>query len=551
MKKILSSLVVLASISTQAQVLYVNNSNNTYEAINTAAVKQITFDSAQQLVAIEKNDGIKSQYATAEVDSISPCNNSGEVLTYDMDRSVVFNTDEAANFSEVIETIETDELVEEWGDFVENFSTTKVILINFSETGVTCNSNVSDVTYTITNNTHIVINSTRSKVGYMVRGSCSNGSLKIYSTKKFQIMTNNLTLTNPTGPAINIQSGKTVYFTLGTNTINTLCDGTAYATPTIGTDGTEEDQKGTLFSEGQLIFNGTGTLNVTSLGGHGICSDDYIRIRSGIINVTALKDGFNTNDLFRIGRTATASPVIVVKADGNGIDCGKGNITIEAGKLDINSGGEAIKAEYEGTDATITANTIISGGYINARTEDEKSSIFKTSGDFTLNAGNIHGEVKGNGSKIINSNGNITVEGGNITGIANGTLSSDTTTAGGFKCDGDLLINNGNIAINCGGEGSKGFNCNGSTTINGGSITLLTVAKNFVTTDYDRKTRAITGNNITINGGELFAKSYDHAINGTEITINSGTVHLFSSNTKAVAGTTIQKGGWLLTQDAQ
>ena len=541
--------MVLASIGAQAQVLYVNNSNNTYEAINTATTKQITFDEAQQLVAVEGSDGTTSQYATAHVDSISPCNNGGTALTYSNDRTIVFNPEDATNFTEVVETIETDELIDEWGDFVENFSTTKIITINFKETGVTCNSNVSDVTYTITNNTHIEINSSRSKVGYIVRGTCSNGSLKIYSTKKFQIMANNLTLTNPTGPAINIQSGKTVYFTLsGTST---LCDGQTYATAPNAADGTPEDQKGTLFSEGQLIFNGTGTLDVTSLGGHGICSDDYIRIRSGNITVTALKDGFNTNDKFQMGRTASASPVVKVKAEGNGIDCGKGNIIIEAGKLDINANSEAIKAEYEGTDTQITANTLISGGYINARTNDDKSSIFKTSGDFTISGGNVHGEARGNGSKIINSKGGITIEGGKITGIVDGTLSSDTTTAGGFKCDGDLLINDGTIAINCKGEGSKAINCNGSMTINDGSITLLATAANFVAAEYDRKTRAITGNDITINGGSIFAKSYDHAINGTAITVNDGTVHAFSTGATALSTTATQRAGWLLTQSAQ
>ncbi|MBQ4064351.1 MAG: carbohydrate-binding domain-containing protein [Bacteroidaceae bacterium] len=549
MKKTLSALMVLASIGAQAQVLYVNNSNNTYEAINTATTKQITFDEVQQLVAVEGTDGTTSQYATVHVDSISPCDNGGTALTYSNDRTIVLNPDDATNFTEIVETIETDELVDEWGDFVENFSTTKIITINFKETGVTCNSNVSDVTYTITNNTHIEINSSRSKVGYIVRGSCSNGSLKIYSTKKFQIMANNLTLTNPTGPAINIQSGKTVYFTLsGTST---LCDGQTYATAPNAPDGTPEDQKGTLFSEGQLIFNGTGTLDVTSLGGHGICSDDYIRIRSGNITVTALKDGFNTNDKFQMGRTASASPVVKVKAEGNGIDCGKGNIIIEAGKLGINANGEAIKAEYEGTDTQITANTFIYGGYITARTNDDKSSIFKTSGDFAISGGNVHGEAKGNGSKIINSKGGITIDGGKITGIVDGTLSSDTTTAGGFKCDGDLLINNGTIAINCKGEGSKDINCNGSMTINDGSITLLATAANFVAAEYDRKTRAITGNNITINGGTVFAKSYDHAINGTAITVNDGTVHAFSTGATALSTTATQKAGWLLTQDAQ
>ena len=547
MKKILPIIALLAATGTQAQVLYVNTGNGTHEQINSTAIEQIRFDNQQQLVAIEKNDGTTSSFATADIDSIS-LNGHGSALTYSTDRAVVFDAADATSFSEKIETIETDELADEWGDFVENASFTSIINIVFSENKVTCSSTLNDVTYTITNNTHIVINSSRSKVGYIVRGTCSNGSLKIYSTKKFQIMPLNLTLTNPTGPAINIQSGKTVYFTLqGTNT---LCDGETYTAAPNGADGTPEDQKGTLFSEGQIIFNGAGTLNVTSRGGHGICSDDYIRVRSGNITVNAIKDGFNTNDMFRVGRTAATSPVINITAGGNGIDCGKGNIVIEAGKIEINSGDEAIKAEYEGTDTSITANAIINGGYIKARTTNEKSSIIKTSGDLTINNGNIHAEAMGNGSKILNSKGRIAISGGKITGISHGSLSSDATTAGGIKCDQDLTIDGATIAIDCKGEGSKGFNCNGDITINGGNITLVAKAANYVAND-DRKTRAITTNNITVNGGEVFAKSYDHAINSTSVTINSGTVHAFSTSATALAGETIQNGGWLLTQDAK
>lgn len=547
MKKILPIIALLAATGTQAQVLYVNTGNGTHEQINSTAIEQIKFDNQQQLVAIEKNDGTTSSFATADIDSIS-LNGHGSALTYSTDRAVVFDAADATSFSEKIETIETDELADEWGDFVENASFTSIINIVFSENKVTCSSTLNDVTYTITNNTHIVINSSRSKVGYIVRGTCSNGSLKIYSTKKFQIMPLNLTLTNPTGPAINIQSGKTVYFTLqGTNT---LCDGETYATAPNGADGTPEDQKGTLFSEGQIIFNGAGTLNVTSRGGHGICSDDYIRVRCGNITVNAVKDGFNTNDMFRVGRTAATSPVINITAGSNGIDCGKGNIVIEAGKIEINSGDEAIKAEYDGTDTSITANAIINGGYIKARTTNEKSSIIKTSGDLTINNGNIHAEAMGNGSKILNSKGRIAISGGKITGISHGSLSSDATTAGGIKCDQDLTIDGATIAIDSKGEGSKGFNCNGDITINSGNITLVAKAANYVADD-DRKTRAITTNNITVNGGEVFAKSYDHAINSTSTTINNGMVHAFSTSVTALAGETIQNGGWLLTQDAE
>ena len=548
MKRIIFALALVAATQLQAQTLYVNNSNGTHRAVNTADVKQMTFDEAAHIVHIAMSDGTSNSFFTEKVDSISPCSNGTE-LAYEEFGGITFDAADATSFNEITETIITDELIDESGDFVENYSTSNIFTINFSETGVTCNSSVSDVKYTITNKTHIVINSTRSKVGYIVRGTCSNGSLKIYSTKKFQLTTNGLTLTNPTGPAINIQSGKTVYFTLGARE-TTLCDGEKYAAPALNADGTEEDQKGTIFSEGQLIFNGTGTLNVTSKGGHAICSDDYIRVRSGNINIlSAAKDGFHTNDLFRVGRTASASPTITINAGSDGVDCGKGYVLIEAGKIDITSGGEAfnVSSDEKPEEAKFTIN----GGFIKATTTGEKAAVVKTSNNFTQGGGIIQGTVKGGGSKIINCDGNIHITAGKLTATAQGSLSSDTTTAGGFKSEGNTTIDGGEIAIECTGEGSKGFNCNGTLTINGGRIALLATAQNFEREGYDRKTRAITTVGLDINGGKVYTKAYDHAINAENINLNSGEVQAISTSTTGTAGTLTQKGGWLLTKNAE
>ena len=552
MKRIIFALALVAATQLQAQILYVNNSNGTHRAVNTADVKQITFDEAAHIVNVAMNDGTSNSFFTEKVDSISPCSN-GTALTYEERESITFDAADATSFNEITETIITDELIDEWGDFVDNYSTSNIFTINFSETGVTCNSSVSDVKYTITDKTHIVINSTRSKVGYIVRGTCSNGSLKIYSTKKFQITTNGLTLTNPKGPAINIQSGKTVYFTLGARE-TTLCDGETYAAPALklNPDGTEEkeDQKGTIFSEGQLIFNGTGTLNVTSKGGHAICSDDYIRVRSGNINIlSAAKDGFHTNDLFRVGRTASASPTITINASSDGVDCGKGYVLIEAGKIEITSGGEAFNVSN--TETPEAANFTINGGFIKATTTGEKAAIVKAGNNFTQGGGIIQGTVKGGGSKIINCDGNIHITAGKLTATAQGSLSSDATTAGGFKSNGSTTIDGGKIAIECTGEGSKGFNCNGTLTINGGRIALLATAQNFEREGYDRKTRAITTIGLDINGGKVYTKAYDHAINAESININGGEVQAISTSTTGTAGTITQKGGWLLTKDAK
>ena len=421
MKKALLLIGVLAASFAQAQVLYVNNSNGTYQAIATEKSGDITFDEEQQLIRFELEGGIASQFATSKITNVAPTSNNGTELTYNLNPTVAFNAADKDKYNEIIETVVTDEDDDESGDFVENFTTSRTITITFSETGVNTTTLPTGITATI-NGGHIVINSTVGKIGYQVKGTCSNGSLKIYSEKKFRLLFNGVTLTNPTGPAINIQSGKTVYVSIVNGTTNTLCDGATYSAPVVGSNGEAEDQKGTLFSEGQLIIdgytNGTGILNVTSYGGHAICSDDYIKVRGGNINIlSAAKDGFRTKEKFFIGRTADYAPNITINATSNGIECTEGTLTIEAGKLDITSGGEAIKVEYEENDPTITPDAYIEGGYIKLTTTGEKSSAIQTTRNFTQSGGIIEATVNGNGSKIINCDGTATFSGGKLTGF--------------------------------------------------------------------------------------------------------------------------------------
>ena len=556
MKKALLFIGVLAASFTQAQVLYVNNSNGTYQAIDTKTAGDVTFDEEQQLIRFELGNGIASQFATSKITNIAPTSNNGKELIPNTNPTVAFDATDKDNFNEITQPIPTDELTDEYGDYVENYSTSRIVTITFSEGSVKTSTLPSGITATI-NGGHIVINSTIGKIGYQVKGKCSNGSLKIYSEKKFRLLFSGVTLTNPTGPAINIQSGKTVYASIVNGTTNNLCDGATYNAPVIGANGEEEDQKGTLFSEGQLIFdgytNGTGTLNVTSHGGHAISSDDYIIVRGGNINIlSAAKDGFRTKDKFIMGRAEAYSPTITINATSNGIECTEGTLTIEAGKLDITSGGEAIKVEYEEADPAVIPDAYIKGGYIKLTTTGEKSSAIQTTRNYTQSGGVIEATVNGNGSKIINCDGTATFSGGKLTGIVNGTVSSDETSAGGIKSNGNVDIANSSIAIDCKGKGSKAINCDNSVTVNSGEVTLLATGENYTEIEDDKKSRAITTEDITINGGTLVTKAYDHAIasKGT-IGINGGTVNAYSTGANALEVKATQTGGWLLTKDAE
>ena len=556
MKKALLFIGVLAASFTQAQVLFVNNSNGTYQAIDTKTAGDVTFDEAQQLIHIELEDGMASQFATSKITNIAPVSNNGTELIPNTNPTVAFDATDKENFNEITQPIPTDELTDEYGDFIENYSTSRIITITFSEGSVKTSSLPSGITATI-NGGHIVINSTIGKIGYQLKGTCSNGSFKIYSEKKFRLLFNGITLTNPTGPAINIQSGKTVYASIVNGTTNTLCDGATYNAPVIGSNGEEEDQKGTLFSEGQLIFdgytNGTGTLNVTSHGGHAISSDDYIMVRGGNINIlSAAKDGFRTKEKFIIGRTEAYSPTITINATSNGIECTEGSLTIEAGKLDITSGGEAIKVEYEEAvpDPAVIPDAYIKGGYIKLTTTGEKSSAIQTTRNYTQSGGIIEATVNGNGSKIINCDGDATISGGKLTGFVNGTVSSDETSAGGIKCAGNVTISNSKVAIDCKGKGAKAINCDNYVTVNSGEVTMIAAAEDYTEIEDDKKSRAIQADCITVNGGTVIAKAYDNALStGSALNVNGGIVNAISTNADALDTEVTQTGGWLLTKD--
>ncbi|RYF71936.1 MAG: carbohydrate-binding domain-containing protein, partial [Cytophagaceae bacterium] len=148
--------------------------------------------------------------------------------------------------------------------------TTATVSNAFQDAGVSVALSGADVVVTSTNTTKEIV--------YALSGTATKGSFKIYSPYKYNITMKGLSLTNSAGPAINSQSSKKGTIHVVSGTTNTLVDGATYTTST-------EDQKGTIFSEGQLSFMGAGTLNVTGANKHGIVSDDYIYVSETTINV--------------------------------------------------------------------------------------------------------------------------------------------------------------------------------------------------------------------------------------------------------------------------
>lgn len=296
-------------------------------------------------------------------------------------------------------------------DFVEYYTVTKSIAITYSKTGsASVPETTTGVDISIDGN-FVTINSTIEGIEYVVSGETTNGQLKIYSAYKFKLTLNGVTLQNPTGSAINIQSGKRVFVELADGTTNTLQDASTYSS-TLDT----EDEKGCFFSEGQLIFSGNGMLSIASNYKHAICSDDYIRVRSGNITITqSASDGIHAKDYFQCdGGNLT----ITTTGEGSdGIDVSEGHIIINGGNITIHSVDKGIVASFDPLTSTETVIPYITvnEGTIIINTNSTKAHGINTTDNFTINRGTISITTVGTKSDGINVDGSITLNGGTIT----------------------------------------------------------------------------------------------------------------------------------------
>ena len=421
---------------------------------------------------------------------------------------VTIDPTDDTSYSEVKEQVITDEANDEYGDFIENYTPKNTVVITYNGDKATFSGNPSGVNV-IAKGAHVTVTSSKKNIAYTLKGNTTNGSFKLYSDKKTQINLDNVSITNPTGAAINIQSGKTMLINIASNSTNILEDGATYTTST------GEDQKGALFSEGQLIFSGSGALEVKSHGGHGIVSDDYIRVRGGNITVNSVRDGINTNDRF-----VMYGGSLNVTAQEDGLDIGKGYIEIGGGKLTVNAGDEGITASYEGesngsTDPAITPHIDIKGGLIKVTTTGEKGHALRAMSTLSMTGGIVQATTKGAGSKALMSEGDMTLTGGKVTAFTEGDALyeadlKEVSSSAAVRSKGKLTITDMTIGLKSTGNGAKAINNVGDIICRHSTVTAVTTGDRYVHGSLDSRARGITTDGkLTVEGGTLQVKSYD------------------------------------------
>ena len=196
------------------------------------------------------------------------------------------------------------------------------------------------------------INNVYGEIIYVLSGTSTDGEFYVEGSYKSIVELNGLSLTNPSGPAINIQNGKRISFSVKKDTKNSI------------SDGVNEEYNGCLHCKGHLKMKGKGELNVSGNSRHGIYSKEYIEIKNLTLNITnAIKDAIHCKEYFlmesgTVNISSAQDDGIQVELSGlesTGVktdheDEDTGNFYMESGTLTITGyAGSAIK-----TDGTIS-----------------------------------------------------------------------------------------------------------------------------------------------------------------------------------------------------
>lgn len=367
-------------------------------------------------------------------------------------------------------------------DLDSSYNESECTKINLSGSGAT----VSGSGVTVENG-NITITSVGS---YIISGTLTDGSIKVNCSEKgtVRLILNGASISSSSTAPVVVEEAKKVLVTLADGTTNTITDKTRQSVD-------DEDFSSAVYSKADLVFNGSGTLNVNAGYRNGIKSMDDLKVVSGTFNITSNEDGIIGKDLLGI-----KDGKFTIKSGSDGMkstydtDTSKGNIVITGGEFDITASNDGIHCNEDilisGGNLTISsgddgvhadANLQVDGGTI-----DIKKCYESLEGvHITLNDGDISIVASDDG---INAADGSLSSGMGMGGFGGGQASSSDSSV-------LLTINGGNIFVNAGGDG---LDSNGNIVMNGGNVTVLGPTSDGDTAlDFDGA--------FTINGGVLMA----------------------------------------------
>ena len=285
---------------------------------------------------------------------------------------------------------------------------------------------------------------------YVLTGSLSDGSVIVDAGQedKVQLVLDGVTIHSETFAAIYVKQADKVFITLAEGSVNALSNGGSF---TLIDDNNVD---AVIFSKDDLTLNGSGTLQISSPGGHGIVGKDEVTITGGTYQITADGHAISGKDSIAV---SGGSFTLTANEDGlhseNDDDDTLGNIYITGGEFVIRVSDDAIHATYwlqidggsieitaaEGLEATYIQ---INDGMLNVQASDDGINAGQKSDacvpTIEINGGSITIVMGAGDTDGVDSNGNILINGGTI----------DVSGNSAFDYDGTAQYNGGTIIVN-------------------------------------------------------------------------------------------------------
>ena len=423
---------------------------------------------------------------------------------------------------------------------VDNASVTdNLVDIAYNASGnatVTVAGNVAQyVTPTISGN-HVSIAQTntdaidKDEITYQLSGTTTDGEFALDGSYKCTVSLAGVTLTNPSGPAINISNKKRIQISAKNGTVNTLTDGAD----------ANESWKACLYSKGQIQLQGKGSLTVNGNTKHAIKSGDYITVKNLTLNLKSTSgDGISCNKYF----VMNSGNVTISGVGDDGIQCdfedddtvtgettdhedeNSGNVYIQGGTLNISTtaaGSKGVKAAgtlYINEASTTTIITVTNSGGVDASDSSDlvASACLKADKAIDISGGTLTLTNSGQGGRAINTDGTLTISGGNIDAQAQGSNYGSSNQGGGGFPGG---WGGGGNSSSSNHKYAKGVKADGDITIKGGTINI-----------YSKNHEGLESKGtITISDGQLYVQASDDAINAaSHLTVSGGYVCGYST----------------------
>jgi hypothetical protein len=219
---------------------------------------------------------------------------------------------------------------------------------------------------------------------YVLSGTL-NGSLHVNSPSEgtVHIILNSADITSSAGAAIHIEEADKTIITAYASSENTVTDAETYEE--------EDGASAAIYSEDDLIINGSGTLTVNGNYKNGVHSKDGLYILNTNLNVTAVNDAVKGKDVLYLSGSQ-----VTVTAEGDGL-CASNDSDPESGNILIDSGRVTVVSADDGIQAV--SYLAITGGEINVTAGGGAGEAVSAAGGFDPFGGNMQGQNPFNGER--------------------------------------------------------------------------------------------------------------------------------------------------------